>query len=165
MSDRVAVMSKGRYLQIDTPTQLYRAPQNREVADFIGTMNFFDARVQEVLDDKVRIDAGPLGHLTASPGKLAFSVGQNALAAIRPEKITLSSEKPTDGNAVEGIMDATAFLGDRNHFYVRINGVEKPVAVSAQNLDETQIFGEGHQGPIWLSWSDNAIVLLNVDCS
>ncbi len=163
MSDRVAVMSDGRYLQIDTPTQLYGAPQNREVADFIGTMNFFDARVQEVLDGKVRIDAGPLGHLTASPGELAFSVGQNALAAIRPGKITISSAKPTDGNAVEGIMDATAFLGDRNHFYVRINGVENPVAVSAQNLDETQIFGEDHQGPIWLSWSDAAIVLLHVD--
>ncbi len=163
MSDRVAVMSKGRYLQIDTPTQLYGAPQNREVAEFIGTMNFFDARVQEVREGKVRIDAGPLGQLAASPGKLAFSVGQNALAAIRPEKITISSEKPTDRKAVEGIMDATAFLGDRNHFYVRINGVEKPVAVSAQNLDETQIFGENHQGPIWLSWSDNAIVLLNVD--
>ncbi len=126
-------------------------------------MNFFDARVQEVLDGKVRVDAGPLGHLTASPGKLTFSVGQSSLVAIRPEKITISSEKPTDGNSVEGIMDATAFLGDRNHFYVRINGVEKPVAVSAQNLDETQIFGEDHQGPIWLSWSDDAIVLLNVD--
>jgi spermidine/putrescine transport system ATP-binding protein/putrescine transport system ATP-binding protein len=154
-------MSKGRYLQIDTPTQLYGAPQNREVADFIGTMNFFDARVLEVLDGKVRIDAGPLGHLTASPGKLAFSVGQQALAAIRPEKITISSEKPTDGNAVEGIMDATAYLGDRSHFYVRVNEVEKPVAVSRHNLDETQIFGENHQGAIWLSWSDGAIVLLH----
>ncbi len=163
MSDRVAVMSKGRCLQIDTPTQLYGAPQNREVADFIGTMNFFDARVQEVLDGKVRVDAGPLGTLAASPRKLAFSVGQNSLVAIRPEKITISSEKPTEGNAVEGIMDTTAFLGDRNHFYVRINGVEKPVAVSAQNMDETQMFAEDHQGPIWLSWSDGAIVLLNVD--
>ncbi len=163
MSDRVAVMSEGRYLQIDTPTQLYGAPQNREVADFIGTMNFFDARVREVLEDKVGIDAGPLGHLTASPGKLAFSVGQNVLAAIRPEKITISSDKPAGGNAVEGVMDATAYLGDRSHFYVRIGGVEKPVAVSAQNLDEAHIFGEHHQGPIWLSWSDDAVVLLNAD--
>jgi spermidine/putrescine ABC transporter ATP-binding subunit len=163
MSDRVAVMSKGRYLQIDTPTQLYGAPQNREVADFIGTMNFFDARVQEVLDDKVRVDAGPLGTLVVSPRKLAFTVGQNSLVAIRPEKITISSERPANGNAVEGIMDTTAYLGDRSHFYVRIDGVEKPVAVSAQNLDETQMFGESHQGSIWLSWSDDAIVLLNAE--
>ena len=61
MSDRVAVMSEGRYLQIDTPAQLYGAPQNREVADFIGTMNFFDARVQDAVDGKVRIDAAPWG--------------------------------------------------------------------------------------------------------
>ncbi len=163
MSDRVAVMSKGRYLQIDTPTQLYGAPQSREVADFIGTMNFFDARVQEVLDGKVRIDAGPLGQLTASPRKLSFAAGENSLVAIRPEKITISSEKPTDGNTVEGTMDATAYLGDRSHFYVRIEGIEKPVAVSAQNLDDSHIFGEHHQGQIWLSWSNDAIVLLNVD--
>ncbi len=119
--------------------------------------------MQEVLDGKVRVDAGPLGHLTASAGKSAFSVGQSNLVAIRPEKITISSEKPTDGNAMEGVMDATAYLGDRSHFYVRINGVEKPIAVSAQNLDETPIFDEYHQGLVWLSWSDDAIVLLNVD--
>ena len=163
MSDRVAVMSEGRYLQIDTPTRLYGSPQNREVADFIGTMNFFDAHVQEVGDGKVRIDAGPLGHLTASPGNLEFSVGQKSLAAIRPEKITLSSEKPDKTNAVEGIMDATAYLGDRSHFYVRTQAIEIPVAVSAQNLDETQSFGEYRRGPIWLSWPDHAIVLLNAD--
>ena len=163
MSDRVAVMSKGRYLQIDSPTQLYEAPQNREVADFIGTINLFNARVQELLDGKVRIDAGPLGILTASPGKLAFSVGQDSLVAIRPEKITISREKPMDGNAVEGIIDDTAYLGDRSHFYVRINGIDKSVAVSAQNLNKSQLSGEIHQGQIWLNRSDDAIVLLNTD--
>jgi spermidine/putrescine ABC transporter ATP-binding subunit len=161
MSDRITVMSKGRYLQIGTPTQLYEAPQNREVADFIGTMNFFDARVQEVHDGKVSIDAGPLGNLTASPGKLAFSNGQNALAAIRPEKIAISRDKPTTGNTIQGTMDAAAYLGDRSHFYVRIDGVEKPVAVSAQNLDQSQLLSADHQGHIWLSWTDDAVVLLD----
>ena len=86
-----------------------------------------------------------------------------ALAAIRPEKITISADKPTHENAVEGIMDAAAYLGDRSHFYVRINGVEKPVAVSAQNLDPGYFFRENHPRQIWLSWSDDAIVLLNAD--
>ncbi len=163
MTDRVAVMSSGRYLQIDTPNRLYEAPQCREVADFIGSMNFFDARVRETLDGKVAIDAGPLGNLTASPGSLAFSVGQNSLVAIRPEKITISGTRPANGNAVQGIIDDTAYLGDRSHFYVRVNGVEKPVAVSAQNVDQSRLCGEGHQGQVWLSWSDDAIVLLNTD--
>lgn len=163
MSDRVAVMSKGRYLQIDTPTQLYEAPQNREVADFIGTMNLFDASVIAVRDGEVEIDAGPLGHLRVPRGNLAFSVGGNSLIAIRPEKISISSEKPVGGNYVEGVMDDTAYLGDRTQFYVRVNGIEKPVAVSTQNLKKVQMFDENYQGRAWLSWADNAIVLLNAD--
>ena len=89
---------------------------------------------------------GPWGNLSARPGKLTFTTGHKALAAIRPEKIRISSEKPIDGNAVEGVMDETAYLGDRSHYYVRINGVENPVAVSAQNLDPDQFFSEGHLG-------------------
>jgi spermidine/putrescine transport system ATP-binding protein/putrescine transport system ATP-binding protein len=126
-------------------------------------MNFFDAQVLEILDSKVAIDAGPLGNLTASPGSLTFSTGQNLLVAIRPEKITISSAKPANGNAVQGIIDDTAYLGDRSQFYVRVNGVENPVAVSAQNVDQSQLSGESQQGQIWLNWSDDAVVLLNVD--
>ena len=163
MSDRVAVMSEGRDLQIDSPTRLYEAPQNREVAEFIGTMNFFDARVLEVLDGKVSIDAGPLGSTRVSPGTLNLSAGQNTLAAIRPEKISIAREKPATGNAIEGVIDDSAYLGDRSQFYVRIAGSEKPVAVSAQNVDQSQITGAGFDGPIWLSWADDAIVLLNAD--
>jgi ABC-type Fe3+/spermidine/putrescine transport system ATPase subunit len=142
---------------------LYEAPQSREVADFIGTMNFFDARVNEILDGRVAVDAGPLGNLTASAGSLTFSTGQNSLVAIRPEKITITSAKPGNGNAVQGIIDDTAYLGDRSHFYVRVNGVENPVAVSAQNVDQSHLPGGNHPGEIWLSWSDDSIVLLNAD--
>ena len=163
MSDRIAVMSKGRYLQIDEPNQLYESPTNREVADFIGTMNFFDARVQAVQDGNAVVDAGPLGNLTASTGTLTFSAGQDSLVAIRPEKFRASSEKPATGNAMEGTVDTSAYLGDRSHLYVRINGIEKPVSVSAQNVDRGQASGGDNQGQIWLSWSDHSVVLLNTD--
>ena len=163
MSDRVAVMSKGQYLQIDSPTKLYEEPQNQEVADFIGTMNFFDAQVKDVGSDAISIDAGPLGNLSAPPRSLTFSNGQKSLVALRPEKIRLTNEKPSAGNAVEGVMDNSAYLGDRSHYYVRINGVDKPVAVSAQNIDLDQYAGSSHSEPVWLSWADNAVVLLNAD--
>lgn len=163
MSDRVAVMSKGQYLQIDTPTQLYEAPQNREVADFIGTMNFFDIRVEEVLSDSVRVDAGPLGKLSAPSRNISLSVGQSALFALRPEKIIILSEKPSTGNCVEGVMDTTAYLGDRSHYYVRIDGIEKSVAVSVQNLEQGQYSRENQQSQVWLSWADDAAVLVESD--
>ena len=64
---------------------------------------------------------------------------------------------------MEGTMDAAAYLGDRSHFYVRVPGVDKPVAVSAQNIDQTHLHGDGNQGQVWLSWSNDAVVLLNKD--
>ena len=60
-------------------------------------------------------------------------------------------------------MDAAAYMGDRSQFYVRISGVEKPVAVSIQNRGQPKLLGEGHQGQVWLSWPDDAIVLHNAD--
>jgi len=163
MSDRVAVMSKGKYLQIDSPTQLYEAPQNRAVADFIGTMNFFDARVESGGGDSFDVDAGPLGRFSAYAENGSFASGQPILAAIRPEKIIITNEKPEGRHAVQGTMDAAAYLGDRSHFYVRINGIEKPVAVSSQNLNRASMdVGSGNE-PVWLNWADDAVVLLNAD--
>ena len=163
MSDRIAVMSKGKYLQIDTPAQLYEAPINREVANFIGNMNFFDARVESVANGEVSVDSGPLGKLTASPGKLEFSAGQNIQVAIRPEKFSISSDKPENGNAVEGTTDAAAYLGDRSHFYVRIAGMENAISVSSQNLDRNFDADVRHQGKVWLTWENESMVLLNTD--
>jgi spermidine/putrescine transport system ATP-binding protein len=45
MSDRIAVMFEGRIVQLDDPETLYRRPKTRQVADFIGTMNFLPATV------------------------------------------------------------------------------------------------------------------------
>ncbi|HEY0123516.1 MAG TPA: ABC transporter ATP-binding protein, partial [Rhizobium sp.] len=51
MSDRIAVMSAGRLLQIDTPDNLYERPLSRDVADFVGNMNFFDVQARERRDN------------------------------------------------------------------------------------------------------------------
>ncbi len=163
MSDRVAVMSKGRYLQIDTPTRLYEAPVNREVADFIGTMNFFDARVAGRSNGSVDVDAGPVGRFSMSGDNGSFAEGQAVLVAIRPEKILISEEQPQNGHAVKGTMSDTAYLGDRSHFYVRIDGIETPIAVSSQNLDSHDAGTDAARGQVWLNWSEDAVVLLGAD--
>ena len=94
MSDRIAVMSQGRNLQVDTPTRLYNAPSSRQVAAFIGNMNFFAARVTAIGQDEATVDAGALGTVAAPQGEQAFSSGDDVLIAIRPERIFLSDQKP-----------------------------------------------------------------------
>ena len=66
MSDRIAVMSGGKVLQVAPPRALYEQPNCREVADFIGTMNFFDGTVAARDDHAVTIEAGPLGSAAAA---------------------------------------------------------------------------------------------------
>ncbi len=163
MSDRIAVMSKGKYLQIDTPTQLYEAPVSKGVASFIGSMNFFDTTIVEVNDNRFLIDAGPLGHVSVPSCGKAYARGQSVTAAIRPEKIQIIAEKPASGVSLKGSLLSTAYLGDRSHIYVRVDGMEKPIAVSAQNTNLAQLARDAESNGIWVNWNDDAFVLLNAD--
>ncbi|NRB16103.1 MAG: ABC transporter ATP-binding protein [Rhodobacteraceae bacterium] len=159
LSDRMAVMSNGRDLQVDTPTRLYESPINREVASFIGTMNFFDGRVKALTNGGAEIEAVGLGNLCTSNIPPNLKPGQSVCVAIRPEKLSLSRDAQSGFNQVKGRLDNAAYLGERSHYYVSIEGVSKPVAVSVQNRQRANGNGE-NQCPVWLSWEDNAFVVL-----
>ena len=154
-------MSKGRDLQVDTPARLYEAPTSREVAAFIGNMNFFDARVTSADTGGATVDAGALGEISASVGERSFSKGDSVLVAIRPEKFSLADDRPSGGvNGIEGVLDNAAYLGERSHFYVRVDGIEQPVAVSAQNARRVLESIGDQQRPVWLCWPDDSVILL-----
>lgn len=132
MSDRIAVLSEGRVLQVDDPERLYEAPRSRFVADFIGTMNFFDGTVREIRDGVASISAGPLGTVRAVCQGSKVGVGVAVTVALRPERLKLVFAEPDAAdNAVEGRMGPAAYLGDRSYFYVHIRNRDEPVAVAA----------------------------------
>ena len=162
MSDRVAVMSKGRVLQVEGPMGLYERPSTRFVADFIGTMNFFDGTVREAGNGAASIDAGPLGQVRAETKGDAFGAGSGIIVAIRPEKLRLSFDAPGGTvNVVQGRMGPAAYLGDRSHLYVYLSGREEPVAVAMQNAGRSAVGIDQADQPVWLSWAEDAIVLLS----
>ena len=161
MSDRVAVMSKGRVLQVEGPMGLYEQPTTRFVADFIGTMNFFDGTVREAGDGAASIDAGPLGEVRAETKDGAFGAGSEIVVAIRPEKLRLTFEAPGDRvNVVRGRMGPAAYLGDRSHLYVYLTGRDEPVAVAMQNAGRSAVGIDQTDRSVWLSWAEDAVVLL-----
>ncbi len=165
LSDRVAVMAKGRVLQVASPTGLYERPNSRFVADFIGTMNFFDGRVQKSDNGISYVDAGPLGTVeAAAEGETPAVVGADVLVAIRPEKLKLNYEAPGAGdNIIEGRMGPAAYLGDRSHFHVFLPGREQPVAVAVQNMERSAAGPAASDQPVWLSFSGESVVLLKPD--
>jgi spermidine/putrescine transport system ATP-binding protein len=90
MSDRIAVINEGRVQQVADPPTLYEHPKNRFVADFIGQTNVFSGTVESVSDGRVTL-------LTASGEKVEATaheveVGEEAHAAVRPEKIRFGNE-------------------------------------------------------------------------
>ena len=164
MSDRIAVMSEGKVLQVSSPTGLYERPGSRFVADFIGTMNFFEGRMRKSDDGKAVVDAGSLGEVEVAIGSGAPGVGDDVLVAIRPEKLKLHFEAPGEGiNIVEGRMGPVAYLGDRSHFHVVLPGRDLPVAVAMQNTDGTAAGLATSNQSVWLSFSSESVVLLGPD--
>jgi len=164
MSDRIAVMAKGQVLQVSSPTELYERPRSRFVADFIGNMNFFDGQVRQLANGSAIVDAGPLGAVEATADSGGPGVGDAVLVAIRPEKLKLHFEAPGEGaNVVEGRMGPAAYLGDRSHFYILLPGRELPVAVAVQNTAGSGASLAAVDQPVWLSFSNESVVLLVAD--
>jgi spermidine/putrescine transport system ATP-binding protein/putrescine transport system ATP-binding protein len=152
MSDRIAVMSNGRILQVAPPRTLYEAPNCREVADFIGQMNFFAARVAGRDGATARVDLGPLGQAS-----LKISQDGDVLIALRPEKIAMSAEAAASG--VRGCVIAAAYLGERTHYAVAVEGLNEPIFVADQN---SQAAARAHApgDTVYLSWSTDDLVVL-----
>jgi ABC-type Fe3+/spermidine/putrescine transport system ATPase subunit len=154
-------MEKGRILQVADPKTLYEAPASRKVAEFIGTMNFFEARVVVVSSTAAAVSSPALGNFQVRL-RAGFKpqLGAFVLAAIRPERLSLSREPPTRG--LEGRLASIAYLGDRDKLRVTVPGARSPVIVSAQNLGAAN--GSLQPGDaVYLSWSPEAVVLLAKD--
>jgi len=161
MADRIVVMNHGVIEQVDSPVEIYREPASMFVADFIGTMSFFDCTLTDYRDGVATADSVELGRVRAACETAPTAVGGGFVLGIRPEKFQLAFEDPgATGNAVRGRMGPSAYLGDRSHFYVYLEGREDPVSVALPNLAKSleRIGGAGRD--VWLTWSDDAAVLL-----
>ncbi len=160
LSDRIAVMAAGKVLQVDTPAGLYEKPLNRKVASFIGNMNFFRGTVRRNGAATAAIETEGLGAIAVPAAGLAHADGTAVQVALRPEKFTLTKDKPETTHAVAGKLETAAYLGERSHYYVTIAGKAEPVAVSAPHLGP---FATSSGAPLWLSWSPDEIVVLDAD--
>jgi spermidine/putrescine ABC transporter ATP-binding subunit len=162
LSDRIAVMSGGKILQLDSPGQLYEAPRTRAVAAFIGNMNFLEARLASREQGRVRVEVEGLGICDLPGDRIAAPVGSRVCLAIRPEKLVAHATEPADATtAIQGRIEATTYLGERSHLHVRVAGRSALLDVSAQNTTLHQEAGSVEGKQVWLSWANDALVVLD----
>ncbi len=163
LSDRVAVMARGDVLQIAPPQQLYSQPVSIEVAEFIGQMNFIDARVSEIHGDQVLLNTQGLGRIQAFGNADFLEQGKEIVVAIRPEKLSLTTAPAPEGRiTVKGKLKTSAYLGNRSHFYVSVDGCKKALAVAAHEVELSSGQSLERGSEVWLSWAEESLVLLPV---
>jgi putative spermidine/putrescine transport system ATP-binding protein len=108
IADRIAVMEKGRIVQVDGPQDLYRRPKTRFVAGFIGRANIFEGRVARRGADGVRVAAEGIDFLLP-PGA---EVPEACAVVLRPETIRLEAGTAAPAaNGVAGTVEIVSFLG------------------------------------------------------
>jgi putrescine transport system ATP-binding protein len=160
VASRVAVMDEGRLMQVATPDRIYESPNSVYVADFIGDVNIIEGRATPGDDGQYEIawsEGQPALHASSST---PFDAGQTCYLAIRPEKVTISSERPeTAENAVQGKVVDIAYLGNLSTYHVELSD---GTMIKAQIANTRRIARRSFtwEDRVWLSWTATAGVLL-----
>jgi spermidine/putrescine transport system ATP-binding protein len=127
MSDRLAVMSSGKILQVGTPWDIYDKPAERFVADFIGETNFLTAAVDGIADGKAKVTLGSGAKISATMAE-GFLPNGRATVVVRPEHARLT-KGPAD---LAGTVENIVYFGTDTHIHVRLEGGD-PFTVRQQN--------------------------------
>ena len=154
MSDRIAVMNEGRVEQLGSPREIYEHPATRFVAGFIGTSNLLTGEVTGTGADGAQVGAGPQERLVLPVADRQLTVGDSVEFTVRPEKISLSADRPGDGGCLlRGTVTEVVYLGTSTNFNVTTStGAE--VVVFVQNASPAGgALSEINRGdPVRLAW-------------
>jgi len=127
ISDRVAVLHRGRVVQVGTAEDLFRRPRTRFVAEFIGRTNLLEAVTAEpgiVVRDTLRLRLASEGMASGTP----------VVVSIRPHEIELVAAErsaPAGANVLAGTVQRTSYLGDAVDYQILVNGSDVVLRVTA----------------------------------
>ncbi len=140
ISDRIAIMKKGKIAQIGTPEELYMMPKNIFVAHFIGESNFLEGYIFETSEKKATIELR--GSIRIQTVKNEARKGEKVIVAIRPEAFTLEREKEGDRNLLSGIIERVTFEGTSIRYEIRLENQDLIVVVKPSMIGEWLSMGE-----------------------
>jgi putrescine transport system ATP-binding protein len=154
VADRIAVMDRGRLMQVASPAETYERPNSRWVADFIGDVTLIEGRVGAgamigtALGQMRVVDIG------------AAKAGDTVWLALRPEKISMSKERPNgEFNAVAGTVFEIGYRGDMSIYKVRLAD-RSLMKVALANMSARSKARFAVDELVWLSWPPDAGVVL-----
>lgn len=127
ISDRIAVMRKGRVVQVGSPEELYMRPESIFVAHFIGESNFMEGYVSKKEGDIMTIDLR--GDVAVEARNHQTKTGEKIVLAVRPETLEITASSKKDENAISGVIERVTFEGTNIRYEVRLENQDLIVIV------------------------------------
>jgi spermidine/putrescine transport system ATP-binding protein len=157
LADHIIVMNAGSIQQAGRPVQLYTAPANRFVADFLGAANFLPGRIVGRSGRGVEVAPEAAGGpLFAADAGLA--VGTPVVLCFRAHDVRLSREQPNGAvNAMPGTIEETLYLGQHSEILVRLPSGDVVQSVSAHRDLVAGRLAPGE--PVYVHWSPEESLL------
>lgn len=164
LSTRIGVMQAGHISQIGEPQQVYNQPHNHFVANFIGSANFFNAKVIAIDTDhqatEIETEFGnyQLDNRSSFHQRNKLKIGQSIEFAIRPEYIQMQHQHDATPMAddmlqTNAIVDDVAFMGDHSLYRLKLDNGQNCMVISHKN-------DIGWDENVIISWHKNHIITL-----
>lgn len=160
MSDQIIVLNDGRIVQQGTPHELYDRPTSRFVANFLGGSNFLHGKIVETRAHGFCYAVGDQCFEQAVNG-MRVTAGQDVLIALSPEKVAISSNRPSHGeNVAAGKIRSFNYYGNSFHVQVEttVLGIVD-VKTPAWKCSIEPVTGD----PVWIAWSPDATIPVTDD--
>lgn len=134
ISDRIALMKKGKIIQVGTPQELYMYPENVFVAHFIGESNFLEGYVSHISGKEATVELR--GGLKIKAHDTRAKTGEKVILAVRPEALNIEKEGEENRLLIRGIVERVTFEGTNIRYEIRLENQDLIVIVKPSMIGE-----------------------------
>ena len=160
VSSRIGVMDSGNLIQVATPAEIYEAPINKDVADFIGDVNLFKGIYKGQNEIGTQLLSDDSNSIIYATQKVDAAIGNQLWFAIRPEKLEISKRLPkNEHNILKGTIEDIAYGGSFSTYHVKLQNGTILKAIRA-NRERTKEHHLTWGDEVFLQWAPHSAVVL-----
>ena len=160
VSSRIGVMDSGNLIQVATPAEIYEAPINKDVADFIGDVNILKGTYKGQNKIGTQLLSDDSNSIVYATQKVDAAIGNQIWFALRPEKLEISKTLPkNEHNILKGTIEDIAYGGSFSTYHVKLKNGAILKAIRA-NRERTKEHHLTWGDEVFLQWAPHSAVVL-----
>ncbi len=122
MASRVAIMNEGRIQQVAAPREVYRAPANRFVAEFVGTNNIVEGRIQAAAGARITVGTAHGDFEAAAPAGRTLAPGDAVSLVVSADRVAMPARDEAHANTISGAVISEEFVGSVVTLHLDVGG-------------------------------------------